>query len=261
MRRDPLLPRTWLLLGVLLLALGAWALALAGLGDHIHPSQAAAAQRLPQPAAAAAERLASLDQYAGIAAHPPFAPDRQPHPFRLPGQEVAMDSGLFFDHALTGVLIVPGLRLAILQPVGRPEASVRVRVGESLPFAPGWRLRSLEPRLAVFEGPEGTRELALRVFGMQGQGTASAQAASAPDAMAPMHDAIAPGGPLPGLPPGSGRIPEPASAAGTPGRAASAAPDDARIKSVRERIQERRRQMRQKSAAGTGAPAPEPSRE
>src|SRR3546814_3288531 len=57
--------------------------------------------------------------------------------------------------------------MAILQPREGGD-SVRVRVGTAPEAAPGWRLVSLEPRRAVFDGPEGERKLELRVFDGEG---------------------------------------------------------------------------------------------
>src|SRR3546814_6415840 len=64
-------------------------------------------------------------------------------------------------------MIAPDFRMAILQPREGGD-SVRVRVGTAPEAAPGWRLVSLEPRRAVFDGPEGERKLELRVFDGEG---------------------------------------------------------------------------------------------
>src|SRR3546814_6715447 len=83
-------------------------------------------------------------------------------------------------------MIAPDFRMAILQPREGGD-SVRVRVGTAPEAAPGWRLVSLEPRRAVFDGPEGERKLELRVFDGEGgiPPTATSAGADMPGASPP----------------------------------------------------------------------------
>src|SRR3546814_19571789 len=75
-------------------------------------------------------------------------------------------------------MIAPDFRMAILQPREGGD-SVRVRVGTAPEAAPGWRLVSLEPRRAVFDGPAGERKRELRVFDGEGGIPPTATAAGA----------------------------------------------------------------------------------
>lgn len=164
MRADRIAPVTWLLAAAAAWAVLGAALAWAGMGGRIAPADAAsiATQPLPQPVADAnAIAPAPFDAFAS---RPPFAQDRSPHPFVLPGSgSDARADASAFDYVLTSVLITPRLRMAIVEPASGGE-SVRVRDGESAEGLGGWRLVELRPRAAVFEGPGGRRELDLRVW-------------------------------------------------------------------------------------------------
>src|SRR5690606_8281158 len=177
---------TWLLAGVAGWALLAWLLAAAGMGGRIEPlpDDPSLLKPLPAAAPASASRLGPLDQYAEIAARPLFSPDRQPQPFFLQGEgEQADDTA--FDYVLTSVLITPGTKLAIIQPPDGSE-SVRVRLDQAPESHPAWRLIGISPRSAVFEGPEGQRNLVLRVF--DGEGGAASTPQQSADAGAQRRD-------------------------------------------------------------------------
>lgn len=169
MRPDTWTPRTGALA-----TLAGWAvlvalLAVFGMGGRITPlpPDPSLVQPLPTLPATPTERLGPLPQYAEIGSRPLFAEDRQPQPFFISGEGEAAAPG--FDMVLSSVLISPRLQLAIVQPVAGGEG-LRVKVGESPNGFPGWRLVELEARRAVFEGPDGRRELELRVFdGASGQ--------------------------------------------------------------------------------------------
>ncbi|TAA28713.1 general secretion pathway protein GspN [Pseudoxanthomonas winnipegensis] len=268
MRSDALGARTWLLLVVAGWALLAWLLALGGMGSAIAPlaDDPALAQRLPALPAQVPERLGPADQYAAIGQRPVFAPDRQPHPFFLEGQgEQAANTG--FDYVLTSVMITPSLRLAILQKPGDggPESAVRVRVGEAPAGAPAWHLTELEPRQAVFDGPEGQRTLALRVFDGQGGQPPTALTTGGRPPPAGMQAAqpprAAPVSPAPSAQaqnPARNAAQASASAADAAGTPAQQAPAEApvtpeqQMQAIRERIEARRRQLREQ---GGGAPS------
>ncbi|WDS35682.1 general secretion pathway protein GspN [Pseudoxanthomonas sp.] len=264
MRSEAIGPRTWLLLAVAGWAVLAWLLALAGMGSRIVslPDDPSLVQALPALPAPAPERLGPLEQYSEIGGRPVFASDRQPHPFFLEGQGgEQVDKG--FDYVLTSVLITPRVRLAIVQSPGDggPASAVRVKVGEALASSPAWRLAELEPRRAVFEGPEGQRTLELRVFDGQG-GEAPTQLASAqPNTARPRP----PAGPSPPPRPANTPPSERPSPSDTQGRGAPPSADAAdpappapapqtteqQMQAIRERIEARRRQMREQQNSGT----------
>jgi len=172
MRVEGISPRTWLLGTVAGWALVLWVLALAGMGSRVAhlPDDPSLVSRLPQLAPAPAERLGPLAQYANITAHPLFSTDRQPQPFYLT-KEGDEDAQPAFDYVLTSVLITPVLSMAIVQPSEGGD-SVRIKLGESADAQPAYRLTTINPRSAVFEGPDGPHTLELRVFdGTGGEST------------------------------------------------------------------------------------------
>ena len=257
MRAERIAPVTWLLAAAVAWAVLGAALALAGLGGRIGAADAAsvAAQALPQPVADAnAIAPAPFDAFAS---RPPFAQDRSPHPFVLPGGDNdARADATVFDYVLTSVLITPRLRMAIVEPASGGE-SVRVRAGESAEGLGGWRLVELRPRAAVFAGPGGRRELDLRVWA-GGDGTgALAPGAMPPPSMPPpapqqaSRPTSSPSRMAPNLPaPATGAEPAPA-----------VAPDATQVAqqmdAIRRRIEARRAQLR-REAQSPGTPARNP---
>ncbi|SEK45698.1 general secretion pathway protein N [Pseudoxanthomonas sp. GM95] len=263
MRSETLGPRTWLLL-----ALAGWAvltavLALAGMGRRIVPlpDDPGLVQALPALPAPAPERLGPLEQYSEISRRPVFASDRQPHPFYLEGQG-GEQASKGFDYVLTSVLITPRVRLAILQSPGEggPASAVRVKVGESPAASPGWRLAELEPRRAIFEGPEGQRTLELRVFDGQGgepptqlasQQNGAAQAATPPIPPPPARSGNTPPRERPSPSDTQGRGAPPSADAADPAPPAQAPQTtEQQMQAIRERIEARRRQMREQQNSG-----------
>lgn len=265
MRADRIAPVTWLLAAAAAWAVLGAALALAGLGGRIGAAGAdsVAMQALPQPVADASGIAPT--PFDAFASRPPFAQDRSPHPFVLPGGDNdARADATVFDYVLTSVLITPRLRMAIIEPASGGE-SVRVRAGESAEGLGGWRLVELRPRAAVFEGPGGRRDLDLRVWA-GGDGTG----ALAPGAM-PMPPPSMP--PRPSMPqPQSQQASRPTSSPSrmapnppTPATGAEPAPavtPDAtqvaqQMDAIRRRIEARRAQLR-REAQSPGAPARNP---
>lgn len=250
MRVESIGLRTWLLAVFAGWALLACVLALAGLGRRValQPDAVPAAPPLPALPAAAGERLGSADRYADIAARPVFAQDRQPHPFYLSGGngEGAANSSL----RLTGVLITPQLRMATLTT--EQGQSLRLRLqGEAVS---GWRLLELAPRAATVEGPGGTRTLELQVFnGQGGQPVSATPAAAAGAVAAPAAHATAPAaGPSAAPAPATPAPPPGATATNRPdpGAATPPAPSEAQLQAIRERIEARRRQLRERQQNG-----------
>ena len=251
MRVDAAAPRTWLLAALAAWALLTWMLALAGMGKHVAPlpPDATLQQALPTPKPSPPDRLGPLAQYAEVGTRPLFSENRRPQPFVLQpdGDEGAQANN--FDYVLSSVLITPQVQLAIVQPTNGGK-SVSFHLGESADDLPNWRLVSLDPRKAVFEGPGGQKSLDLRVWpgGARAPGapTPAANAVTDADAAAPMP-----------APPPANAIPMPAPPAASGGRLGEeSAPEDnkdeeARAKqqmdAIRKRIEERRAQLRREA--------------
>jgi general secretion pathway protein N len=249
MRLEDVSPRTWLLGAVAGWALLAWVLALAGMGGRVTPlpDDPSLLQALPKPTRAPPERLGPFADYAEIAARPLFSQDRRPQPFSLGGDD---DTSNDFDYMLTSVLLVPQVKLAMVQPTGGGEP-LRIKLGDSVEAAPAWRLVALNPRSAVFEGPGGQKTLELRVF--DGSGGESPSDGAAVD---PLQDKAASANPAP--------APRPAAVAGgqgAPKADAAAAPPanstEQQMEALRKRIEQRRAQLRaqqqQRQAGDPGA--------
>lgn len=139
-------------LGLLLLAL------LAGAGSGVHwlaPREAApipAAHRVALPPAA------PLLSYAAVWEHPLFSKDRKPMVSAATGSGVSLG-----DLELTGIILTPGLRMALLRDKSAGNKSsreVRVREGAALPDG-SWTLVELQPRAAIFASGSGRTELKL----------------------------------------------------------------------------------------------------
>lgn len=268
-RAEDVAPRTWLLAALAGWAVLAWLMALAGMGGRVAPlaDDPSLLQPLPPVRATPAQRLGPLAQYGEIASRPLFMDDRRPKPFSLRTDDG--EAANTFDYVLTSVLITPALKLAILQPTAEAQAGaaaqgeagggpIRVKLGESAEEASSWRLVALEPRSAVFAGPEGERTLELRAFDGTGgvpatppsvaprpgstAGAATPVAAPSPGMQAnpsaprPSRTAVAPTPPPPSAPP------PPQEATGT-----AVTTPDAQIEAIRQRIQARREQLRREA--------------
>ena len=226
-------PKTWLLAALATWALLLWLAALLGMGSHVRATPVLAAEPLPRPTPVQPARIGPLAQYAEAASRPLFTQDRRPRSFIATSPE-GVDDGTqaqTLEFILTGVLISPQVQLAILQPTGGGD-SQRVRVGKSPDGAAGWQLLDLQPRRAIFQGSGGQVTLDLRTYGDTGKaegqrpvGTPIANAAAAASA--------------------SGAAAASAAAADAAASAADAPQtDQARIESIRKRIEARRAQQR-----------------
>jgi general secretion pathway protein N len=257
MRADTAGAKTWLLGAIASWALCTWLLALFGLGGHIDrlPEDPALLQALPQARKPPPERLGPLPQYAEIGRRPLFSETRRAQPFFInpDGQD---DGKGGFDFVLTSVLIAPDFRMAILQPSAGGE-SVRVKVGAAPESAQGWTLSSVDPRNAVFNGPDGERKLELRVFNGEGGEPPTAMAVGGQNATQ-----LGPGGSAPQPPPPGGtNAPRPPQSTPDTDSAVNAVPptskppakEDAvdnqasaeQIDAIRKRIEARRAKLRQ----------------
>ena len=280
MRLDDAGPRTWLLATVAGWAVLAWGLAVFGMGRHAQALDADPGLLRPLPNARppAPQRLGPLSQYAAIAQRPLFSQDRQPKPFFLQGEGEGEGQQTAFDYVLTSVLITPTLQMAILQPADGSE-SVRVRLGEVPESHPAWRLTALDARSAVFEGPEGRREMMLRVFDGQGgqpptavnnapPGANRAQPVGVPVAPPPSASTNA-ARPAANARPANNAAAQNRSANGNANPQAQPAPPpapepsentpmtpEAQMEAIRKRIEARRAQMRQQQSAQPPAQTP-----
>jgi general secretion pathway protein N len=237
-------PLTWLLAAGAGWALLLWIAALLGMGANLAEAKpATTGTALPQPRPPAPDRIGPLAQYADAAARPLFTQDRRPRSFMATGPEGdAAAQSQSLDFILTGVLISPQVRLAILQPTGG-GASQRVRVGNAPEGASGWRLIDLQPRRALFEGVGGQASLDLRTHGDAGMPAATA---TRPDAAVPPPPIAMPAGSPPALRATAAEEPQ---------------DQEARIEAIRKRIEARRAQLRNnqqnqnadRSASGPGS--------
>jgi general secretion pathway protein N len=261
-RVEDVAPRTWVLATIAGWALLLWVLALAGMGgriDHL-ADDPAMQQKLPQLPPPPAERLGPLAQYAEIGARPLFSENRQPQPFSLTA-EGGENAAPAFDFILTSVLLTPTLREAIVQPSAGGE-SVRIKLGEAAESQPAWRLTALNPRSAVFEGPEGQKTLDLRVFDGTGgeppttvqagapggaQDSAAVQPAGQPRTGARQPTRTPTPTPTQAPPPADATAPEPDAGADTEADTDQTPNEEAQVESIRKRIEERRAQLRQQA--------------
>jgi len=264
MRVEGIAPRTWLLGTVAGWALMLWLLALLGMGNRVQhlPGDPSLVPRLPQLAPAPPERLGPLSQYSEISARPLFSENRRPQPFSLTA-EGDDNAAPKFDYVLTSVLITPTAKVAILQPSAGGD-SIRVRLGQAADALPSYRLTALNPRSAIFEGPDGSHALDLRVY--DGNGGQPPTAVQAPDEgdNANANGALPSPGPAKrpvATPPPSTSTPSPAVPSPTappPPPSDNSGPDtEAQIEGIRKRIEERRAQLRQQSQ-NPPAPAKNP---
>ncbi len=242
MRVDHAGPRTWLLAALAGWALLAWLLALAGLGGRVAPlpDDASLLQPLPQSRPSPPERLGPMAQYAEIGTRPLFSEDRRPQPFSLQPEGDDEAPVNTFDYVLTSVLLTPGLHMAIVQPTAGGE-SVRIKLGTAAEDIPAWRLVLLNPRSAVFEGPEGQKTLDLRTYD-----------GSADTAPVMMRDADAAPDSKLGVPPQTRPSPPATPAPATAPAPATVADADttspaAQMEAIRQRIEARRAQLRQEA--------------
>jgi hypothetical protein len=148
----------WLLIGGLAATAVLWQLA----HPPRPPAAVDAARRPPElPVVAPVQpfQLPPPDQYGEIAAHPLFIATRQPEP--PPPEEAAPEkppAGPEKTPMLIGVLIAPGVTVALLRPE-EPNAKVaRVKPGESVG---DWRLETILPNRVVLRKGQATQELML----------------------------------------------------------------------------------------------------
>jgi general secretion pathway protein N len=261
MRVDSLSPRTWLLAGVAGWAVCFWVFALSGLGNRLGDApEDTEPQRLPSTAIPRADRPGPQALYSGIPTRPVFAENRKPQPFVIGGGGDEAQANTF-DYTLTSVLMAGNLQLAILKPSADGAQPVRVKVGEAVETAPQWTLAALQPRQAVFRGPEGEKTLELRVFNGIGGAAPPPIASGPPLVPGVINETPQPGQPG-GVPGADGVVPPP-----PPSQVAGAAPPpppaapvstEAQLDAIRRRIEARRAQLRQQAAQEAQTPGSVP---
>ncbi len=213
-RLTPALGIACALLALVLIAL--WA----GLGRGVHWDDSAEPARLPPLKAAPPPPSAvPLQDFADVWEHPLFSPDRKPIPGSADNGQAADSNNL----ELTGVVILPGLRMALLREKSSGR-TLRVREGQS---AGGATVIEVKPRSAVVEAGGARSELVLKP-------------GAAPTAEAEDNAAAGPT-PFETVPAQEGAIPQaaPDAAAPVPVQPIGA---DARARMLKARIEQRRRQ-------------------
>lgn len=136
-RVTPTLGSVAVLLALLLIAL--WL----GVGRGAHWHDAAAPPRLPPLGSnLPAPMVPSLERYGDVWQRPLFSPTRSPEPI------AGSDGGASSDLELTGVILLPDLKMAIVHDKTR---NVDYRVVEGQPSRSGPALIELHPRSAVVE--------------------------------------------------------------------------------------------------------------
>jgi general secretion pathway protein N len=166
-----------LLLGVLFLVL------LGGVGRGVRWAPPRASAPLPEQHAATLPPPVPLERYAPVWQQPLFDPDRKPV------THAAAGGGQLGDMQLTGIILTPTLRMALLhnKREGNNGQELRVREGTRLPDG-SWTLVEVRPRSAVFDSASGRVELQLpagapieQVHGAPGPAGNPAEATSVPN--------------------------------------------------------------------------------
>jgi len=201
-RLTPVLAGVAVLLGVLLLLL------LGGVGRGTHWTAARPLSPLPPASRADLPQAAPLQQFSVVWNKPLFNPDRKPVAHASEG------GSNLGDLTLTGIIITPGLRMALLHDKNG-DREIRLRQGESLPDG-SVTLVEVQQRSAVFDSAAGRTELKLpagapidQLRGNADQGRDQPPAAGAstmraqPDAAARPHFESGPGPARPAMTPAS----------------------------------------------------------
>jgi len=175
-------------------------------------------------------KLPPETEFAATQARPLFNEDRKPTPDEPGGDETnttVQPPSAPLNVALTGVVLTPQLRVAMLQDKSKNNTSVALKEGMPMPGDQGgWTLTHINPRSAIFRELSGD-EIEVELT------TAIAN----PRANAPGRP------PVPGTPPGV--VPAGAAPPQHPGTNPSAAtPANPQSEALQRRIEERRKQMR-----------------
>jgi general secretion pathway protein N len=178
-------------------------------------------------------RLAAESEFAATQARPLFNDDRKPTPDEPSDDNAAAPPSVPLNIALTGVVLTPSVRLAMVQDKAKNN-SVALREGMPMPGDQGgWMLTKINPRSAIFRELSGEEvEVELTTAVANPKANAPARAPNAPATPAPPRPAPA--------------NPQTPIALPAPGAAASGAqPGGAnQQEALQRRIEERRKQMR-----------------
>jgi len=221
---TPVLAVTAVVLGALLLLL------LSGVGSKVHWGAQRSLTPLP-PASSAAGLPAPLplEQFAVVWQKPLFSPDRKPVPLMAnPGAGLG-------DLELSGIILTPNLRMALLRDKSDDHREVRLHEGQSLPDG-SVTLFEVRPRSALFDTPAGRTELKLPA-GAPFDGQKPDAATTAP------ADQSAPAGAMIITGPGSAGKPEARPGNGRGPRARNPQEDQSKqpfLDQLRQTIQKRR---------------------
>jgi general secretion pathway protein N len=255
--------------GWLLVTIAGWAVlcavaALSGFGGRYEllADDPKLVQPLPNaPAMNARSQMGPLEAYAEAANRPLFYPDRKPMAPHLAGQAASAQA---LNVVLTSVIMTPTLQMAIVQDPQTKE-SMRVREGKSLGGSySDWKLVSLSPREAVFEGgSQGQMTLALRVFDGNG-GEEPTRTGLTPQVIGsagfdPPRQA---GNPVVNVDPSQQAQPDPNGNANAAQAANMAAEAAQQAEQIRQRIQQRRAEAQAQAQAqgqGQGDNTPPPN--
>lgn len=208
----------WLIALCLVLA-ALWLIFLAGVGRGIHWAPSAASRSLPTAQQSVSTGApVPLKRDAEIWQRPLFTADRQPMPVASGNGEQTTS----LKHLqLTGVILAPGMHMALLTDRGDGH-TVRVLEGQHLAHS-SWMLKTLKPRSAEFAGDGQVTRLQLKVTPDQDDAVSAATAPHPVRFLRPDNK-----------PPASGR---------TPVREKPDADNKQRIKVIKARVEQRRRQQ------------------
>lgn len=163
------LPPLTLLLGTLAACalLGA-AVAAAGMGGRyaLLADDPALVPALPDTRQVQVQRGFDPSGFTEAGERPLFSADRRPAPVQIAADE-SDEPQSAGSISVTSIVMTPGFQAALVRLDGS-EDSQRVRVGDTVPGSPSWRLLELSPRQAVFDGPDGRVGVDLRLFDGQG---------------------------------------------------------------------------------------------
>lgn len=244
MRLTSMPVATRVLLGLAVVSLGllGWTL----LGPRPAPAVVAtsAGSAFPAYPAAAMQVRSALNDADPAWARPLFFRDRKPRSVDLGGPGDANGSGASsFDAVLTGLVRSAELNAASLQKPGQQQP-VRVRLGQQVPDAPGWRLVELTAKTARFQSGSDEKILKLEVPRPDGLPPPPVPAADpVPAATAAPMTGSPPVAKNPAQPPADATaVPQPIGAQGTPAQ-------QQQVEAVRQRIEAARKAQQQQSSS------------
>ncbi len=235
---------TRILLGLATVSLGllGWTL----LGPRAVPAATAtsASTTFPTYPTGVAQSAAAINDADPAWARPLFFRDRKPHTVDLGGQGDANGAvANSFDATLTGIVRSAALSAASLQKAGQQQP-VRVRLGQEVPGASGWRLIELTAKTARFQSGSDEKILKLEVPRPDGMPSPQTPAADPPAAAPPMAGSAPPAAKNPAQPAAEANPPPapPITAQGTPAQLQQ-------IEAVRQRIEAARKAQQQPSSS------------